>query len=77
MNGYNYGANAKFKDIQRQSIDEAYTLKSGKKTSTRNRCEEMTLTFSDDNAKEFQLIVRVFDDGAAFRYGFPETSADT
>lgn len=77
MNGHDYGKNARFKSIERQSIDEPYELKSGKKLSTRNRCEEMSITFGNDEAQDFQLIVRVFDDGAAFRYGFPKESGDT
>lgn len=77
MNGHEYGRNARFKSIERNSIDEPYELKSGKRLSTRNRCEEMTLTFGNADAQDFQLIVRVFDDGAAFRYGFPAAAGDT
>lgn len=71
MNGHEYGHNAQLKDVAFESIDEAYELKAGKRLSAGNRCEEMTLTFTDSRAMPFQLVVRVFNDGAAFRYGFP------
>lgn len=71
MNGYDYGRNVEFKEVARRSIDESYELAAGKQLSTRNRCEEMTLTFTNGETRPFQVIVRVFDDGAAFRYGFP------
>lgn len=71
MNGYEYGRNAKLENMSLKSIDESYELKSGKHLSAHNRCEEMTLTFADGPAGPFQVIARVFDDGAAFRYGFP------
>lgn len=71
MNGHEYGRNARLKDVSFKSIDEVYELKAGKRLSAENRCEEMTLTFTDGRAMPFQVIVRVFNDGAAFRYGFP------
>lgn len=70
MNGCTYGRNARIESVGRRSIDEPYTLLAGKRMQTRNRCEELTLTFSGGE-QPFQVIVRVFDDGAAFRYAFP------
>lgn len=74
MNGHTFGINAQLSSITSGSIDEKYTLKAGKRLVTENHCEEMTLTFTDEKDMPFQLIIRVFNDGAAFRYGFPEKS---
>lgn len=71
MNGHEYGRNVRLEDVAFKSIDESYELKAGKRLLAHNRCEEMTLTFADGHTLPFQFIVRVFDDGAAFRYSFP------
>ncbi len=70
MNEHAYGKNTRIKDVVVSDIDEAYELKAGKKLSTANRCKEMILTFIGETAIDFQLIIRAFDDGVAFRYGF-------
>lgn len=54
------------------TIDEKYRLKSGKRLECRNHANEKTLTFKNKNGKQVQLILRVYNDGIAFRYRFPE-----
>lgn len=55
------------------TIDEKYTLKSGKRLECRNYANEKTLTFRNKNGKQVQLVLRAYNDGVAFRYRFPET----
>lgn len=55
------------------TIDERYTLKSGKRLECHNYANEKTLTFRNKNGQQVQLILRAYNDGVAFRYRFPET----
>ncbi|MBR1574873.1 MAG: glycoside hydrolase family 97 catalytic domain-containing protein [Bacteroidales bacterium] len=73
MDGAEYGRNLPRPEIRTRLIDEAYTLSSGKQLRTRDYCTEHTLTFRPQGKRCFQLVVRVYDDGAAFRYVFPDT----
>ena len=73
MDGVVYGQKVPQPEVQKRVIDETYTLKSGKQLLTRNYCNEYTLTFKDKTKMTFQLIVRVYNTGVAFRYAFPET----
>ena len=58
-----YGGNAKVKKVSRRSVDETFSSSFYKKSSIENRFNEMTLKFSD-----FSLLVRAYDDGAAYRF---------
>ena len=73
MDGVVYGQKVPQLEVQKRVIDETYMLKSGKQLLTRNYCNEYTLTFKDKTKRTFQLIVRVYNTGVAFRYAFPET----
>ena len=73
MDGVVYGQKVPQPEVQKRVVDETYTLKSGKQLLTRNYCNEYTLTFKDKTKRTFQLIVRVYNTGVAFRYAFPET----
>ena len=66
--GVDLGKGMKLKKSESRQIDDAYTLKSGKRLEARDRCGETTYTFTAADGSEFDLIVRVYDDGAAFRY---------
>jgi alpha-glucosidase len=56
------------------SIDETYMMPHGKASQLRNHATQQTLEFRNTSGKRLQLIFRAYDDGAAFRYRFPETS---
>lgn len=58
-----YGGNAKVKKVSRRSVDETFSSSFYKKSSIENRFNEITLKFSD-----FSLLVRAYDDGAAYRF---------
>lgn len=78
MDTQEYGKDAKFVSATPvKEVVEAYQLKSGKQMNTVNDCREQTFTFSNDKGKNFDLTVRVYDNGVAFRYGFPEADNQT
>ncbi|GHV59183.1 alpha-glucosidase [Bacteroidia bacterium] len=54
-----------------QTIDETYTLKSGKKLECRNYFNEQVFVFKNEQNARMHLIVRAYNDGIAFRYYFP------
>lgn len=58
-------------------IDEKYILKSGKRLNCHNFANEQTLTFTNTNGKQIELILRAYNDGVAFHYKFPEESLAT
>ena len=55
-------------------IDEQYELKSGKRLLCHNWANEQTYRFENSNGKVVELILRVYNDGVAFRYRFPDES---
>lgn len=57
-----------------KKIDEQYTLKAGKRLAIANLANEQTFTFRNSNNELLELIFRVSNDGAAFRYRFPNRS---
>jgi len=54
------------KDSQ-ATIDETYTLPSGKQSSYRNNCKEIVLLFSNANNKQIALYFRAYNEAAAVR----------
>jgi hypothetical protein len=67
-----FSENLRFKSVSPVvTIDETYTLKSGKRLACRNYAKELTLHFTNEKGDPMQLILRAYDDGIAFRYNFP------
>lgn len=58
-----YGGGAKVRKVSRRSVDETFEASFYKKSQVRNEYNEMTLRFP-----EFSLLVRAYDDGAAYRF---------
>lgn len=52
------------------SIDETYSLPSGKASNYVNKCNELYLSLSHDGHL-FKVIFRIYDEGVAFRYQLP------
>ena len=75
LDGKLLGPGMRVRQVSKRAIDEPYALKSGKKLSCTNRCNEAVFSFKGKGLPRFQLAVRVFDDGAAFRYIFPGKDA--
>lgn len=71
IHGKEIGTDVKCVNIERASVNDAYELKAGKKLSTRDRCEQSVYSFLDGNSNRFDLIVRAYNDGIAFRYHLP------
>jgi len=70
MDSLEYGKDAKFVSAAPvKDIIEAYQLKSGKQIKTIDDCREQVFTFSSSEGNNFDLIVRVYNNGIAFRYG--------
>jgi len=68
--------NLKFvSEVADVTISESFPLPTGKRKFINSEVNELTLTFKNESNNEIQIIARVSDDGAAFRYRFPE--ADT
>jgi alpha-glucosidase len=57
-------------------IDETYGMKTGKAVRIRNHGLEQTFTFQNPQKAKLEIIVRAYADGMAFRYRFPESSAE-
>ena len=53
-----------------KEINDSYTMITGKSDVYTDHCKEQTITFTlkNDDSVEFDLIVRVYDDGTAYRY---------
>jgi alpha-glucosidase len=69
-----FGPNLKLAKPQLRRIDETYTLTVGKASRVVNRAQEgrFPLVERDGARRRVELVVRIFDDGVAFRYEFPE-----
>lgn len=51
-----------------QEIKESYELKAGKQLKNVNHCMERTLTFKNKAGMAFDIQLRAYNDGVAFRY---------
>lgn len=77
LNQAELGKNARLISAgEMRRIHEPYQLKAGKQLNTLNHCNELTLTFEGAEKKPFELIVRAYNDGVAFRYGIPSESQE-
>ncbi|TNF45599.1 MAG: hypothetical protein EP310_01260, partial [Bacteroidetes bacterium] len=52
-------------------IDETFSLPTGKRKIVNNEVNELALNFENENGTPLQLIIRMANDGVAFRYRFP------
>lgn len=58
--------------VQRNRIDETYGMPHGKCSRIRNRCNEAVIRLRNSRGVRLNAVFRAYDDGAAFRYEFPE-----
>jgi alpha-glucosidase len=67
------GASSTIERVKTRSFRESYTQFPGKRSRVRDEGEEAVIDFREHGpvARRWQLVVRVHDDGAAFRYRFP------
>ena len=62
-----------FTEKSQSEIDESYSLPAGKKAVYVNKAHEEKISFVKDELP-FTVVVRAYDNGAAFRYEIPESS---
>ena len=55
---------------RKRTLDERYTMVSGKQSRLRNHCREQTFDFRNAAGAALQIVVRVYADGAAFAYRY-------
>jgi alpha-glucosidase len=69
-----FGKGFKLVSQGRSSRDETWEQPWGERRWVRDHHEEQQLRFEDADGRRFDLRVRAFDDGVAFRYEVPEQS---
>lgn len=69
-----YSSTFKIIDYKNRKINESYETKWWKNKQVKNQANEMTIFLEDraSESKKLNITFRVFDDGVAFRYEFPE-----
>lgn len=58
--------------IHEISFDETYSMPYGKTSEIRNKFNEVRINLTSPDGNRMDVIFRVYDDGAAFRYLFPK-----
>jgi hypothetical protein len=65
-------SNLKFKEAGKAKlIQEKYTMLSGKRKYCKNTCYEKSFLYSNSKQQPLNIIFRVYNNGVAFRYSFP------
>ena len=67
------GGPCEIEDVQSASINEAYSVLVGKHSRITDRCDETVVWLRERAAprRRWQVALRAYDDGVAFRYHFP------
>lgn len=76
-NGRDLGKGVRMIGTVHKSINDAYTLKAGKKLNTHDHCEETVYCLICPDYTRYDLIVRAYDDGVAFRYRLNDDTKKT
>jgi alpha-glucosidase len=59
-----------------KTLSENYSMVSGKQKELSWTANEVTLLFKNQEGKQIEMVFRLFDEGLAFRYIFPENSEE-
>lgn len=59
-----------FSDSSTNTINESYSVTTGKKSAYTNNCNELSLNFTKNN-QQMSVVLRAYNDGIAYRYYFP------
>jgi alpha-glucosidase len=65
-------AGASIQSVARRDIDQTSDLLWGKTSRLRDHCRTATIRLANKSGVNWDIELRVYDDGAALRYGFPE-----
>ena len=73
-NGVRWGPATQIDAVERSDHDGIWENAFGKRRIVRDRWTQLTLKLHDSRATDssYDLVLRVFDDGVAFRYSLPE-----
>ncbi len=71
--GVDFTYDAEIVNLRQNTIDETYTMKSGKFSQYTNRANETVVTLSKDG-HYLDIYFRAYDDGVAYRYAFNENA---
>lgn len=63
-----------FQHVERNVVEDRYTLITGKRLENVSEARELVLYFENDAKQPLSIEARAYDDGAAFRYRFPDES---
>ena len=75
QDGVTLGADARLSKVERRSSDSTWENDFGKRRVVRDHYNELRAWFVESSGREFQLVVRAFDEGIGFRYILPQTGA--
>ena len=67
-----FSENLKIISVNHSSTDETYSIPFGKSTEIGNKYNEVVISLEDNAERIIDVILRIFIDGVAFRYHFPE-----
>jgi alpha-glucosidase len=67
------GQDSTIEGVRRRTINETYAHQPGKRSRVVNHCEEVVVALRERAApaRRWEVILRAYDDGVAFRYRFP------
>lgn len=71
-NDQKFSSGLKYKSSKTSVVDEHYTLLVGKKLENHTTGNELLVEFRNKQNKQLEITFRVYNDGIAFRYNFPE-----
>ncbi len=73
MSGPDLGKDTEIEGVVTRPIDESYNQFPGKRSQVTNRCQETTVKFREkgEPGRNWEVVLRAYDDGAALRYAFP------
>lgn len=60
--------NPTFESEETSTVDETYHLPSGKCSTYRNYCNELSLDFKNQDDEPFRIVFRAYNDAVAYRY---------
>lgn len=68
-----FGAKSAIAGVRERTISETYTQRPGKRSRVVNRCDEVVVSLRErtDPPRLWEVVLRAYDDGVAFRYRIP------
>lgn len=64
-------AGARVVNVHRELLDKSFKIPWGKTTNVVNRCSRAVVTLATETNKRWEIELRAYDDGVAFRYRIP------